>query len=441
MTCRRVVGWWSVAVALVFVAPTSFPPGISAQEVAGSETITVFQDCQTFGCDSELFREEVNFVNWVRDREVADVHVLVTAQGTGGGGRLFTLEFIGRGDFEGRELELTWAASGDATGDEVRRGLARTIKYGLMPYVSASGVAEELEVVYEPAAAAGEVGAAPGSGVEVHDPWNFWVFTLGMNAFLNGQSQTSRNDFSGSVSARRTTEAWKVSLSARGSRAESSFELEQGTFETVVKNWSSSGLLARSLTDHWTLGARANAGSSTYDNERLKLRFAPGVEYNIFPYSESTKRELTLLYSVGVNYFDYYEETIFLETEETRVDHALTARLDLNRPWGQVSLFADGSQYLHDAKRWRTTLGGSFSVRLFKGFRFNAGGNYSWIRDQLSLELGDATDEQVLTRQRALATNFSYFTHFGISYTFGSIFNNVVNPRYGGGGGFGMVSF
>jgi hypothetical protein len=31
--------------------------------------------------------------------------------------------------------------------------------------------------------------------------------------------------------------------------------------------------------------------------------------------------------------------------------------------------------------------------------------------------------------------------YFGISYTFGSIYNNVVNPRFGGGGGRGMVSY
>jgi hypothetical protein len=43
----------------------------------------------------------------------------------------------------------------------------------------------------------------------------------------------------------------------------------------------------------------------------------------------------------------------------------------------------------------------------------------------------------VLTQQRQLQTGYRYFTNFGISYRFGSIFNNVVNPRFGpdGGGG------
>ncbi len=47
----------------------------------------------------------------------------------------------------------------------------------------------------------------------------------------------------------------------------------------------------------------------------------------------------------------------------------------------------------------------------------------------------DATDEEIVVRQRQLATSFRYYTSFGISYRFGAIFNNVVNPRFGGGEG------
>ena len=42
------------------------------------------------------------------------------------------------------------------------------------------------------------------------------------------------------------------------------------------------------------------------------------------------------------------------------------------------------------------------------------------------------TDEEILLRQRELATSFQYFVSLGVSYTFGSIFSNVVNPRFGG---------
>ena len=71
------------------------------------------------GCrDLDFFRSEVPVVNWVRDREDSDLHVLVTDQTTGGGGRLFTLAFIGRGELEGEEQELSISTSADATDDD-----------------------------------------------------------------------------------------------------------------------------------------------------------------------------------------------------------------------------------------------------------------------------------------------------------------------------------
>ncbi len=41
---------------------------------------------------------------------------------------------------------------------------------------------------------------------------------------------------------------------------------------------------------------------------------------------------------------------------------------------------------------------------------------------------------QPLLRQRQLLTGYQYFFNFGFGYSFGSIFNNIVNPRFGGGG-------
>ena len=49
---------------------------------------------------------------------------------------------------------------------------------------------------------------------------------------------------------------------------------------------------------------------------------------------------------------------------------------------------------------------------------------------------GEATTEEILVRQRQLASGYNYYMSFSVSYSFGSIFNNIVNPRFGGGGGF-----
>ena len=85
---------------------------------------------------------------------------------------------------------------------------------------------------------------------------------------------------------------------------------------------------------------------------------------------------------------------------------------------------------LHPRRARRT------DVRIFKGFSVSQNGAISRRRDQLSLRRGEATTEEILVRQRELATDYSYDLGFGISYSFGSIFNNVVNPRFRNAGGF-----
>ena len=42
-----------------------------------SEALRVFVDCRTRYCDWDYMRRELTFINYVRDREVAQVHVLV----------------------------------------------------------------------------------------------------------------------------------------------------------------------------------------------------------------------------------------------------------------------------------------------------------------------------------------------------------------------------
>jgi hypothetical protein len=73
---------------------------------------------------------------------------------------------------------------------------------------------------------------------------------------------------------------------------------------------------------------------------------------------------------------------------------------------------------------------------LFKGFSLDVFVAASRRRDQLSLRRGTATTEEILVRQRELATGYQYEFGFGFSYSFGSVFNNVVNPRFRSVGGF-----
>jgi hypothetical protein len=76
-------------------------------------------------------------------------------------------------------------------------------------------------------------------------------------------------------------------------------------------------------------------------------------------------------------------------------------------------------------------LNNDLSLRLFKGLTLDLEGGLSIIHNQLSLAMQGASYEDILLRRQQLATQYQYWTNIGLSYTFGSVNNNVVNPRFG----------
>ena len=56
-------------------------------------------------------------------------------------------------------------------------------------------------------------------------------------------------------------------------------------------------------------------------------------------------------------------------------------------------------------------------------------GEIELIRDQISLPKGNASIEDLLLQQKEIATDFQSQFRVGLSYTFGSVFNNIINSR------------
>jgi len=395
-----------------------------------SQKLRVFADCQTGGCDLDYFRTEIPFVDYMRDRADAQVHILVTSQATGGGGTTYTINFIGLRDLAGSADTLRYIAPQAATDDDKRAGLARAIKLGLVRYVARTPVGDQLQISYAPPSVA-SVAARP-----VSDPWNLWVFRINANANLNGEESQSFTALRGSVVANRTSEDWKFRIGVNGGYSESQFTFSDGTkYNAYSHFYGANQLLVKSLGAHWSAGEKASLSSSTYYNQKLFTRFAPALEFDIFPYSEATRRQLTFQYSVGVSTFRYQDTTIFNKISEVRPDHSLVAALDVKQPWGSVSLSLEGTAFLDDMTKHRVVFYNAFDVRVFKGFSVNMYLGVSLLRDQLYLAKGSLSDEDILVRKRQLASTFSYYGGLGLSYTFGSIFNNIVNPRFDLAGG------
>ncbi len=406
---------------------------LAQQSSSDTAPIRVFIDCQYDGCDFDFFRTEIPFVDYVRNRQDAALNVFITRQRTAAGANAFTLNFIGQKQLAGSSDSLQVLTPDAATEDEIRRALARTIKLGLVRYVARSPLGERLQVTLLPAVSA----ASKPSTVAARDPWNFWVFRTRANGFFNGEKSQRFTNLSGGTSANRTTEAWKLNASLNGDYGEQKFTFSNGSkFANYSHSYGLSELVVKSLGPHWSAGQRASASSSTFLNQKLATRFAPAVEYNLFPYSESTRRQLTFQYSAGINYFSYEDTTIFDKLSEVRPDHLLTTSLGLKQPWGSVSTSIEAANYLDDFSKRRLVLFTSLDLRVFKGLSINLFSSASLVRDQLHLVKGDLSDEDILLRQRQLATSYRYFASVGASYTFGSALNNVVNTRFDSPGRF-----
>ena len=394
----------------------------------------MFLDCDR-GCDFSYLRQEVVWVNYVRDRRDAQVHVLVTRARAGAGWE-YSLDYFGLESYKGRDQMLSYSTSDTDTDDERRRGFARIFQLGLVAYAIGTPAGEGLWVEYrEPDP------RSLRNGRNGEDPWDYWVFRAGVNLNGSGEDRRDSQSYNGSFSARRTTEDWRIGVGVDQSYRESNFTFDDGErFKDVSRGFGLGGVAVKTLGDHWGVGVGASSRKSTFLNLDLSYRAAAAVEYNLFPYSQSSRHELTFSYYAGVGRLEYEEETVFGATEETRPDHGVLVSFDVERPWGESGFDLDLSSFLDDSDLYSARLSGNIDYRIVRGLSVRLFGRVSLVKDQIYLPLSGATDEEILLGRRALETDSRYSAGIGISYTFGSIFNNIVNSRLtGSSGGFHRI--
>ncbi len=105
--------------------------------------------------------------------------------------------------------------------------------------------------------------------------------------------------------------------------------------------------------------------------------------------------------------------------------------MEIKEPWGSIGASVQGQTFLHDLSKNNLRADLGVYINLFKGFSFNVGGQYSRIRDQISLPGREYTPEEILLELKRLASGYYLRFDIGLNYRFGSIYSNVVNPRFG----------
>ena len=390
-------------------------------EQRNSNNLNFFLDC--WDCDFNFVRQELEFVSFVRDPNLADVHILVSESRTGGGGRKYFMNFIGLKELEGVNYEYGYISEQMETNDETRKGLLKLIQAGILQYYTKTGNLNEVEIELQHS---GEETASESA----EDPWKKWIFRLGAGAEFDKEARQNEYAFEGEIRIEKVTEEWKT-------RIEAEHDIDVENFydddEKITNNQSQTEIESyyiKSLTSKWSAGVFGYYESATYLNIKNLYGGSFGVEYNIFPWDISNRKVFAIRYQTGIRAYNYNEITIYDKMNETLFYESLGVNLELVQPWGSVEARLEGRHYFHDFSKNRLTLFSDFSIRLTKQlsvFSFFYG---RIIHDQLYLPKGDASLEDVLLRRRKLETTYEVGAQLGIRFTFGSIYSNVVNERF-----------
>ena len=382
----------------------------------------IFIDCQ-MNCDWIYIKQEIRFVNYMQNRQEADIYVLATRQQTGAGGREVQLSFIGNHEFSQIRDTIKYFTDPNATDAIEREQFVKELKKGLLQFLVQTPMIEQItyEVMEEEGTSEEEA---------IKDPWNNWVFNVGGNGWLDGEATYSSVDLTGRFNVSKVTDLHKLRFSTFYNYEKSTFKLNGGDESFIRRSYNVRLLYVKSIGPKWSAGFSTRSGSTTFGNTDISTTFKPAIEYNIFPYSEASTRRFSFNYSIGPEYYNYTDTTIYNKLSETRLRHGLEIELDQTQKWGNVSLDIGVEQFLHDLELFNAYLNPNIEWQIFKGLSLDLGGYVSFVSDRINIAKSDITDEDILLQIKQLDTDFTYFTYFGLNYRFGSKYNNFVNPRF-----------
>lgn len=390
-----------------------------------SATLKVYINCGW--CYQDYLRTQITWVNFVQDQFVSDVDLTVTSLATGSGGSEYQLQFVGKKLLVGLRDTLKFTTNAINTDNETRDFLLRRVKLGLVRYAACSNTGDCLKIESDLVQDSLDVGI--GSNPDT-DPWNAWVFRVGVNANVEGQKVYQSGSFNGNVSAAQIKETHKLVLRASASYNEQRYDYSGIQQSFILRAQSANVRYVHSLSNHLSAGVFSATERSDFSNYDLYQDLSAAVEYDIYPYKEAQTRMVTLAYRAGFTYFDFQKETIYRKTIERIPSHAFNITSQITQDWGQFSSGIEVASFLNDFDKNHMSVWFNFDVRIFKGLSASGYSSFNIQHDQINIRLDGASQEEVLLQQQQLLSNYNLYCYFGLSYRFGSIYNNVVNPRF-----------
>jgi len=374
-------------------------------------------------CDNNFLKNEINYVNHVREQGLADIQLFIYRNRNANNGNRYSLDFIGKNKFSDKKLSLVLDTNPRLTRDEVRNALKRKIDIGLVYFLIETDISNKINISYD------SVTNNSNSNEPSSDKWKNWVFQSAGE--VNFENETSRKESNIRIEfdADKVTNKIKLQFDIDFERSNNKYENDDNIFISKRNRKSFGAKSVWSINNKWSAGFNAGANGDTYQNIDFRYYIMPAIEYSFFPYYEFVRREMVINYRIGYGYRNYIEETIYNKLEENVYLHQLAFETRFRQPWGEIYTNLRGKTFLQDPSKNSFSLDSWFSIRIFEGLAVRFGGEIEIIRDQLSLPKGNASIEDLLLQQQEIATDFRSEFRIAIGYTFGSAFNNYLNSR------------
>jgi hypothetical protein len=383
-----------------------------------TDKIKVFLSCN---CGDSYIKQNTLLLDYVRDRTLSDIEVFVFDISNASGGRNFTFEYKGKNDFQNKENKISTNITQNLTFNEAREVLLKTYKMGMVHFLQNTVFQNQVDVSFNDQMDIPQEMS--------FDQWKNWVFEISGSFNFENEESINEEEYNVGFDIDRVTEMWRVRSYFRQRRAVKFFSGDEENFTSERNSTYFSGSLVKSISDHFSTGIFGSYQKDTFRNYKSFFNFSPALEYNFIPYNEVLTREITLAYKLGYNFYEYLEETLYGFLDQKMFNQSLTLNLRFREKWGSIYSYMVASQFLDQPDQNRLTLNNNINLRIVRGLSLRISGSFQLIRDQINLPKGEASIEDLLLRQRQISTNYQNRISMGLSYTFGSIFNNIVNTR------------
>ena len=415
--------WMSFLGCILFLFPIlNFSQEKDTGSVMRKDAPSLFFDCEF--CDVNYYKQNLPFINFVRDRRMANIYLMVTINTTGAKGNLYKLFLLGEKEFSGQRDTLQFEAPPNLPQAEIREGILAQLKIGLLKYLAQTRLVDHIQYTVD-------LPEEHLSAEKVKDKWNLWTFNVSTDLFGSSTSYSKNYNINNFGSANRTTEKLKTETGGWYSMNRQEYKLNDST--TITGLQSNSGMyhfLAFSVGKHFAVGQFATYFKSTPQNLMHSVSYYPGIEYNYFGYEEASRRQLRFIYRLGGRFQQYNETTVYNKMQEWYALHSLVFQYVQIEKWGSVNVSAGGWHYFNYSKNYSASIYPSISFNPLRGLRVNFWCGFQWVNDQFFLRASEVSPEEILLNQVNLKTDFNLNFGGGIGYTFGSRYNSIVNVRF-----------